>query len=48
MVKTQTRTTYDNNPDIENKDDLYKFNNQVDLIEKRYNYDVNADFTRIY
>ena len=35
---------YDNNPDIENKDDLYKFNNQVDLVEKRYNYDVDADF----
>lgn len=35
---------YDNDPDIENKDDLYKFNNQVDLIEKRYNYDVDADF----
>lgn len=37
---------YDNNPDIENKEDLYKFNNQVDLIEKRYNYDVDADFYR--
>ena len=35
---------YDNDPDIENKEDLYKFNNQVDLIEKRYNYDVDADF----
>jgi hypothetical protein len=35
---------YDDNPDIENKDDLYRFNNQVDLIEKRYNYDVDADF----
>lgn len=35
---------YDNNPDIENVDDLYKFNNQVDKIEKRYNYDVDADF----
>ncbi len=35
---------YDNDPDIESKDDLYKFNNQVDLIEKRYNYDVDADF----
>lgn len=35
---------YDNDPDIESKDDLYKFNNQIDLIEKRYNYDVDADF----
>lgn len=35
---------YDNNPDIENDDDLYKFNKQVDKIEKRYNYDVDADF----
>jgi len=35
---------YDETPDIENKDDLYKFKNQVDLIEKRYNYDVDADF----
>ena len=35
---------YDEDPNIENKDDLYKFNNQVDLIEKRYNYDVDADF----
>jgi hypothetical protein len=35
---------YDSDPDIENKKDLYKFNNQVDLIEKRYQYDVDADF----
>ena len=35
---------YDENPDIENKSDLYKFNNQKDIIEKRYNYDVDADF----
>ena len=35
---------YDSDPDIENKTDLYRFNNQVDLIEKRYNYDVDADF----
>ncbi len=35
---------YDNDPDIENKSDLYRFKNQVDLIEKRYNYDVDADF----
>lgn len=35
---------YDKKPDIENKSDLYTFPNQVGLIEKRYNYDVNADF----
>jgi hypothetical protein len=35
---------YDSDPDIENKSGLYKFNNQVDLIEKRYTYDVDADF----
>lgn len=35
---------YDRQPDIENKNDLYRFNNQVDLIEKRYNYDVDVDF----
>lgn len=35
---------YDKDPDIESKKDLYKFNNQVDLVEKRYNYDVDADF----
>ena len=36
---------YHEEPDIENKDDLYKFNNQVDdPIEKRYQYDVNIDY----
>jgi hypothetical protein len=35
---------YDEQPDIENKNDLYRFKNQVDLIEKRYNYDVDVDF----
>lgn len=35
---------YDENPDIPINDDLYKFPNQVDIIEKRYNYDVDADF----
>ncbi len=35
---------YDSNPDIPVHDDLYRFPNQVDLIEKRYNYDVDADF----
>ena len=35
---------YDKNPDIEDKSDLYRFNNQVDIIEKRYNYDVDVEF----
>lgn len=34
---------YDNNPDI-NLEDLYNFPNQKDIIEKRYNYDVDIDF----
>ena len=35
---------YEEDPNIENKNDLYKFNNQVDLIEKRYTYDVDVDY----
>jgi hypothetical protein len=35
---------YDESPKIEDKSDLYKFPNEKDLIEKRYNYDVDADF----
>lgn len=35
---------YHQDPDIPVHDDLYYFPNQVDLIEKRYNYDVDADF----
>lgn len=35
---------YEENPDIPVHDDLYHFPNQVELIEKRYNYDVDADF----
>jgi len=36
---------YDKDPDDENgHPDLYEFPNQVDLIEKRYNYDVDVDF----
>lgn len=35
---------YDDNPDIPVHDDLYHFPNQTELIEKRYNYDVDADF----
>jgi len=35
---------YDDDPEIPIHDDLYHFPNQTDLIEKRYNYDVDADF----
>lgn len=35
---------YDHSPDIPIHDDLYTFPNQKELIEKRYNYDVDADF----
>lgn len=35
---------YAENPDKPVHNDLYHFPNQVDLIEKRYNYDVNVDF----
>lgn len=35
---------YDDDPDIPINGDLYHFPNQSDLIEKRYNYKVDADF----
>ena len=35
---------YEHDPDIPVHDDLYHFPNQTELIEKRYNYDVDADF----
>ena len=35
---------YDDNPEIPVNGDLYTFPNQVDLIEKRYNYDVDVEF----
>jgi len=35
---------YDRDPEEEETNDLYEFPNQVDLIEKRYNYDVTVDF----
>ncbi len=35
---------YDDTPEIPIHDDLYYFPNQTDLIEKRYNYKVDADF----
>ena len=37
---------YDEDPDMPTNDDLYHFPNQNDLIEKRYNYDVDVDFYR--
>lgn len=35
---------YDKTPEIPIHKDLYHFTNQKDLIEKRYNYNVDADF----
>jgi len=35
---------YDDDPDIPIHHDLYFFPNQVEQIEKRYNYDVDVDF----
>jgi hypothetical protein len=35
---------YHDDPDTPISNDIYTFPNQRDLIEKRYNYDVNADF----
>jgi len=35
---------YDDDHESDSDDDLYKFPNQKDTIEKRYNYDVDADF----
>lgn len=35
---------YHESPDKPISDEIYNFPNQKDLIEKRYNYDVNADF----
>ena len=35
---------YNDNPEIPIHPDLYTFKNQIDIIEKRYNYDVDADF----
>lgn len=35
---------YHDDPEIPIHDDLYRFPNQKELIEKRYNYDVDADF----
>lgn len=35
---------YDEDPEVTDHSDLYDFPNQADIIEKRYNYDVDADF----
>jgi len=35
---------FDKNPDIPVHNDLYNFSNQKDIIEKRYNYNVDVDF----
>ncbi len=35
---------YHSSPDIPVHEDLYDFPNQKDIIEKRYNYDVDVDF----
>ena len=35
---------YDDDPEVTDHSDLYDFPNQADIIEKRYNYDVDADF----
>lgn len=35
---------YEKDPEIPIHNDLYHFTNQKELIEKRYNYDVDADF----
>jgi len=35
---------YEDEPEIPIHDDLYHFPNQKDIIEKRYNYDVDVDF----
>lgn len=35
---------YDDNPEIPIHQDLYSFPNQKDIIEKRYNYDVDSKF----
>jgi len=35
---------YDSEPDIPMHSDLYRFPNEIEIIEKRYNYDVDIDF----
>jgi hypothetical protein len=35
---------YDESPEVNDESDLYNFPKQKDIIEKRYNYDVDADF----
>ena len=35
---------YDHNPGVPDHNDIYNFPNQKDIIEKRYNYDVDVEF----
>jgi len=35
---------YDDDHEVDYHKDLYNFPNEIDVIEKRYNYDVDADF----
>ena len=35
---------YHDEPDVENTSDLYKFNNQTEIIEKRYTHNVNIAY----
>lgn len=35
---------YEEDPDVPMHDDLFRFPNEVELIEKRYNYDVDVNF----
>ena len=35
---------YEKSPELVKNSDLYQFPNQIDVIEKRYNYNVNVDF----
>ncbi len=35
---------YEEDPDVPMHDDLFRFPNEVELIEKRYNYDVDISF----
>jgi hypothetical protein len=43
-VKMNKNYLYHENPERETSEQLYEFPNQVELIEKRYQYDVNIDF----
>lgn len=42
--KVSNEYLFDEDPDISLEEDLYHFPNQTEIIEKRYNYDVDVDF----